>query len=460
MPSPASIPCWTPRKTCFRIPIRLSSAIGGLQRDRVKRSVLHGLRNRLGSTSLSPFGVTTLGPAIRAGRAFRRDPLAFLLGLQQTGDVIRFQVGFSQFALINSPDLIHRVLVTENDRFGEGKWTQRGHYVMHDCLITREGESHRQRRGLLQSSFAHYRIAVCGLAMVEHTQRLAEGWRDGQILDVRKEMGRIALALAGATLFSLDLEPNADEIVRALGVMLHAMSRLPVPRPRLVTARRLLRRTAARMHQGHLVTQLREAGLSDTEVQDEIVAMLIASVDTTSRTLAWTWFVIGSHQEVESRLHAELSEVLSGRPPTLEDLPRLPYLELVLTEVLRLYPPVHFIDRRALEDMDLNGARLRAGEYILLSPRLTHRDPRFYDEPSQFRPERWHPDGRKQRPQYSYFPFGGGPHVCIGMGLARMELALVVATLAQHWRLKPSSSLLLEPSPQTSYLPMTLERRL
>jgi cytochrome P450 len=187
--------------------------------------------------------------------------------------------------------------------------------------------------------------------------------------------------------------------------------------------------------------------------------MLFAGFDTTSMALAWTWFALGRHPEVEAKVHAELDEVVGRRDPTLEDVARLRYLHSVVTEVLRLYPPVHFIDRRALCDVDLDGTRLRAGEYILLSPLLLQRDARSYDQPSKFLPERWQAGGVSRPQRYSYFPFGDGPHVCIGRGLALRTTALTIASLARRWRLQPSPTLPLEPSPNTSSLPMMPERR-
>jgi cytochrome P450 len=197
--------------------------------------------------------------------------------------------------------------------------------------------------------------------------------------------------------------------------------------------------------------------MRERDRRHEIVSMLIAGVDTTPGTLAWTWFLIGRHPEVEARLHTELDAVLGGREPTADDIPRLRYLLLVLDEVLRLYPPVQFIDRRPLVDVELDGVPVAAGSYLLLSPLLTHRDPRFFGEPEAFRPERWgNGDGPHGR---AYFPFGAGPHTCIGMALARTELALVVATLASRWRLHPQDGFPPDPSPQTNRFPMILEAR-
>jgi cytochrome P450 len=199
--------------------------------------------------------------------------------------------------------------------------------------------------------------------------------------------------------------------------------------------------------------------LTDEEIADEVVSLLMAAVDTTPGTLAWTWYLLARHREVEARLHEELDAVLDGRPPTVDDLARLEYLELVVTEVLRLYPPVHFIDRRPLVDVELDAHRVAAGSFVLISPLLTHRDPRFYDEPAAFRPERWTNGERARRPRFAYLPFGAGPHSCIGMALARMELSFVIATLARHWRMRVGPDFAPDPSPQTTTFPMRLARR-
>jgi cytochrome P450 len=197
---------------------------------------------------------------------------------------------------------------------------------------------------------------------------------------------------------------------------------------------------------------------TDREVRDQVMTLMFAGHDTSTSTLTFMMHELARHPEVVERLCEEQDRVLTGGVPTIDQLEReMPYLEMVLDEVLRLYPPVHFIDRRPLVDVELDGVPVAAGSYLLLSPLLTHRDPRFFGEPEAFRPERWgNGDGPHGR---AYFPFGAGPHTCIGMALARTELALVVATLASRWRLRPQDGFPTDPSPQTNRFPMILEAR-
>ena len=398
------------------------------------------------------------------GRAFQRDPLPFLQRLGDQDDVVFFKAGLSEFALVRSPELIQRILVTEDSRYGEGKWTLRGKYVMSDCMITREGNSHRERRKLMQPAFGKEALDGCGPVIVRRTLRLSDRWKSkrrnvAQSFDVYPDLAALALEVVGESLFSTELEDQTAELNRALSTMLHAIPRLPLPRPGLIAARRPVSQMADTMTRGYLISLLRQAGLDAKHVRNEIVSLLIAGVDTTSKTLAWMFALLGQHTDVEEKVHTELAAVLGNREPSVEDLPRLEYLDRVISETLRLYPPVHFIDRRPLEDVDLNGTIVKAGTYLLLCPLLTHRDPRFFEAPNEFRTDRWTSEATKKRPRFSFFPFGAGPHACIGRELASVELALVIATLAQRWRLHPTADLLADPSPQRLTFPMTLESR-
>jgi cytochrome P450 len=207
------------------------------------------------------------------------------------------------------------------------------------------------------------------------------------------------------------------------------------------------------------------AGMSNEQVRDEAMTLFLAGHETTANLLAWTWYLLSQHPEVEAKLHAELDAVLeAGRLPAVEDLPRLRYTEMVVAEVMRLYPPAWAVGRRAVEDHEFGGYRVPAGSLILVSQYVMHRDPRFFPDPERFDPERWTDEAKQARPQFSYFPFGGGPRRCIGEAFAWMEAALIIATLASRWRMRLAPGRKVEAQPRITLrpaggVPVTLERR-
>jgi cytochrome P450 len=268
--------------------------------------------------------------------------------------------------------------------------------------------------------------------MARRAATVAEGWRAGDVVDVHEQMGRIALVAAAEALFGFDLEDEASTLLPALALMLREIPRPAAPWPagrRLRVARAVVDSAIARaLRAQHGALPAPLDALEPAAARREIAALLIAAIDTTPGTLTWTWRSLARDAGAEADLHAELD----GRGEDA-DVSRLPVLDGVLREVLRLHPPVHFIDRRPLEDVELDGRRIRSGSFLLLSPLLTHRDPRFYADPETFRPARW---VAESPPRWAYFPFGAGPHTCIGMHLARLEMAHTIAEVAARWRLQ------------------------
>jgi cytochrome P450 len=205
-------------------------------------------------------------------------------------------------------------------------------------------------------------------------------------------------------------------------------------------------------------------GMSDLQVRDEAITLLLAGHETAANVLAWTWYLLSQNPAAESRLHDEVDDVLAGRLPAVEDLPRLKYTQMVLDEAMRLYPPAWTLARRAVRECEIGGYRIPAKSVLLLSQYVMHRDARYYQDPDRFDPERWTPESRAERPAFSYFPFGGGPRLCIGEQFAKMECTLVTATLAQRWRLRLARGHLIEAAPQLTLRPkygvwMQIERR-
>ncbi len=294
-----------------------------------------------------------------------------------------------------------------------------------------------------------------------------ERWKDGETFDVAHEMMRLTMAIVSKTLFSVDIGGEADEIGEALTEVFEMFKTLLLPFsqylekiPMLPSVRKFRRaqkrldetiyrliaeRRASGEDKGDLLSMLLDAqedgsGMSDKQVRDEALTLFVAGHETTATALTWSWYLLSQNPEVEAKLHEEVERTLAGRLPTFEDLEKLKYTEAVFAETLRLYPPAWAIGRRALQDYEVGGVPIRKGQILLMSPYVVHRDPRWFAEPLKFRPERWTPEQsveiKQERPKFSYFPFGGGARVCIGERFAWAEGVLLLATIAQKWKLR------------------------
>jgi cytochrome P450 len=416
--------------------------------------------------------------------ALWRDPLGSLLALaREYGDVTRWRFRGTDYTLLVRPEHVRQILVTDHAAFTKGRVLQEVKSLLGEGLLTSEGDVHSRRRRSIQPVF--HRDCVAGLAdeMVAAATDVSSRWCDGQRLDVHREMTQLTLSVVGRTLFGADLDREADEIRNALALVLErqarsvrpfskALDRLPVPsRRRHERARERLESTvagiiAARRGTGSGDSDLLEVLLdgSDREARDEAMTILLTGHETMANALTWTWALLARHPHVERKLHEELGDVLEGSLPTAADVPALVYTEMVFRETLRLCPPVWRIGRRALVDYDVDGYLIPAGSIIVISPFVTQRDGRFFPEPLRFDPERWAQDELCARPRFSYFPFGGGPRVCIGEGFALVEGKLLLATLARRWRPRPAPGHDLRPEPLVTLrpkggLPVTLEQR-
>jgi cytochrome P450 len=316
--------------------------------------------------------------------------------------------------------------------------------------------------------------------MVEYAERAASRWKDGEVLDIHDEMMKLTLAIVARTLFSADVENEATEIGAALTDAFAAfniatlpfseiLEKLPLPHVRRFEAARdrldatiyriIGERRTSREDRGDLLSMLLLAQdiegdggmMTNTQLRDEAMTIFLAGHETTANALSWTWYLLSQNGEVEKRFHEEI-DVL-GRNPAPEDLQRLPYTRMVLAESMRLYPPAWAIGRRALEDFEAGGFRIPARSMVLMSQYITHRDPRFFQNPDRFDPERWRPEVASQRPKFSYFPFGGGTRVCIGEQFAWMEGILVLAAIGRQWRASYSGSRPPEVEPKITLRP-------
>ncbi len=396
---------------------------------------------------------------------FRRDPLKFLLRAAALGDVVLYQMGPRMIYLVNHPDYIKDILVTHHSNFIKSRGLQMAKRVLGEGLLTSEGEFHRRQRRLSQPAFHRQRINAYAQAMVEYAARTRARWQAGETRDTAQDMMGLTLAIVGKTLFDADVEAEAKEIGRALtNVMLlfdritHPLAplldKLPLPSNlRFQKALRRLdetiyrivneRRASGKDH-GDLLSMLMIAHdvegdgsqMNDVQLRDEAMTLFLAGHETTANALAWTWYLLSQHPEVEARFHQEIDEALQDRLPTADDVPNLRYVEMIFAEALRLYPPAWVMGRQSLSAYRIGKYTAPAGSILLLSPFVMHHDARYYPDPYRFDPERWTPEARAARPKFAYFPFGGGPRVCIGESFAWMEGVLLLATIGQKWRLR------------------------
>jgi cytochrome P450 len=413
---------------------------------------------------------------------FDRDPLNFLLRCRREyGDVVYHGAFGMNFYLFNHPDLIEYVLVTNNRNFIKDRgWRIRPlRKLFGNGLLTSEGEFWIRQRRLAQPAFHRERIAAYGEVMVESTERMIGNWRAGEIRDVHQDMMQLTLEIVVKTLFGADTSVEARDVGAAIEVLAQHFSSqsvyiLPLsflPTPGRIRLERAIKKLDRIIHQiirmrresreeNHdLLSLLLQAQdddgsrMTDQQLRDEVMTLFLAGHETTALTLSWTWYLLAQHPEIERKLVAELKAALNGRPPAVTDLPRLPYAEMIIKESMRLYPPAWIIGREAVSGFEINGYSFPAGAQVSMSPWLMQRDPRYFDQPEEFRPERWAGDQIKQLPKYAYFPFGGGPRLCIGNSFAMMEAILILATIIQRYHLDLVPDQMVKPMPSITLRP-------
>jgi cytochrome P450 len=409
---------------------------------------------------------------------FRRDPLRFFTETHRTyGDIARITFGPQQLFLVSHPDWIEDVLVNSAKKFSKGVALQRAKRLLGEGLLTSEGQAHLKQRRTIQPLFHRQQVQRFAGAMVTHAVRWRESITPNTTIDVTAEMGALTLAIVGETLFSSNVQADADEVREALGEAVssfayafvpffNVLEKLPLPvfarvrhaRERLdrVIHRVIEERRAGGDAGGDLVSMLlaardpenpNAAGMTDLQIRDEALTIFLAGHETTANAMAWTWHLLGSAPEVEARLHSEIAQVLGSRTPTVEDVPTLEWTRAIVAESMRLFPPAWTMGRRAIEPHTIGGHQIAKGDLVIMSQYVVHHDPRWWPEPEAFRPDRWLTDhGRAPgaglrepgaRPKYAYFPFGGGTRICIGESFAWTEAILLLATIAQRWKFTP-----------------------
>jgi cytochrome P450 len=424
-----------------------------------------------------PPGVWPLGNL----REIRRDMLAFFTRCRnEFGDVARMQFGPRTVYLLSSPELIEDVLVTRNRSF-------RKHYafrflrpLLGDGLLISEGETWLRQRRLMQPAFGRESLARYGGIMVADAEKMLQGWSDGQPRDIYHDMTQLTLRIAAKTLMDIDIGQQLEDVGRGQDVAMDDFRRrfqspLPLPlwlpTPKNLRMRAALRRLDAVIHgiirqrrdsnefRGDLLSILMRAQdedgsrMTDRQLRDETMTLLLAGHETTANALSWTWYLLAQHPHVEQKLLEELEAVLGERLPTADDWPRLVYTERVVKESMRLFPPAYTIGRAACEETTIGDYRVPRGTTVFMSQWVVHRDSRWYADPEKFEPDRWSQSLERERPKYSYFPFGGGPRVCIGNTFAMMEATLLVAAVARRYQIRLAEDRPVQPWPTITLRP-------
>jgi len=394
---------------------------------------------------------------------FRRDLLAFFTACARDyGDVVPVRVARRRLVVLSHPDLIEEALTARARHTTKTAILRMLSPLLGDGLLLSESDLWLRQRRLLQPAFHRQRVSAYGEVMAGYAERAMADWKDGETRDIHADMMTITQAIVAKTLFDADVSDDAYDVGHALHVLMEDFSRrrgrlfaLPafIPTPARRRTRRAIERLdrivygiiasrrASGEDRGDLLSILLRAQdaddgsrMTDRQARDEAMTLFLAGHETTAVALSWTWHLLAQHPDVEARLAAELESVLGGRLPTVADLPRLRYAEMVVTESMRLNPPVYVMTRRVAERCEVGGHWIEPETTLVMSQWVVQHDARWFEEPEAFRPERWENDLAKRLPRYAYFPFGGGPRLCIGNTFAMMEATLLLATIAQRFR--------------------------
>ncbi len=417
-------------------------------------------------------------------REFNADPLRFIERCaREFGDAVPTRFLYVPALFIFHPDHVEYVLASGHKKFIKSANFRSPFFrrIAGNGLVASEGDFWRRQRRLAQPAFHRDRVGAYAATMVAFAEEMLAGWREGQALDAHEEMMLLTQRVVARTLFTADVAGEAGEMAGALSRIVRPFAsqttlkwildnRLPTPAHlrfdrdvRLIDRfvyRLIGERRASGEGTGDLLSMLLGArdedggGMTDRQLRDELMTIFLAGHETTAIALTWAWLLLARNPEAEARLHAELGEVLAGgRAPTLADLPRLRYAEWVVKESLRLYPPAWGVGRECVRECEVGGLRVPAGVQVLGFPWVIQRDPRWFRDPLAFRPERWGGEEAARLPRYAYFPFGGGPRVCIGNYFATMEAVLILSAVARRFRLRLVGEEPVEPMPALTLRP-------
>ena len=422
--------------------------------------------------------------------AYRNDRLAMLQRLgRECGDIGVYRFGPWAGVMVNAADYVRAVLVEHADAFQKLPSMAFLRPLLGNGLLLSEGDFWRRQRKLIAPAFQHRRVATYADMIASYAEQAQQGWADGATIDMAHEMMRLTLRVVGKALFNAEVLSEADEVGAALTIALQYVDQqtstlFPTPLHWPTPANRRNRAAIARLDATiHRIIRERRAALrhpsaegqpernsdllamlllaqdedgstmTDAQVRDEAMTLFLAGHETTANALAWAWYLLAQHPHLYARLRAELEQVLAGRTPTFADLPNLPYTLQVLKEAMRLYPPAYLFGRYAVRAVDLEGYRLPAGTWVIISPYALQRRSDYFPDPERFDPDRFAPEAEQRIPRYAYIPFGGGPRICIGNHFALMEGQLILATLGQRVTFELAERRRVEPEPLITLRP-------
>ncbi|MFP8958484.1 cytochrome P450 [Natrialbaceae archaeon A-CW3] len=429
-----------------------------------------------------PHGRPLVGNTVQ----FVRDPFRFYEALPSYGDVVRYRVGWNTWTAVLHPDAVERVLVSESHRFRRYNFEELGFDFVSEGLFFTDGEQWRRQRKLIQPAFSPAALSPFGETIVSRTDATVDRWADGETIIANREYSQLVLEILSTTLFDLDLDDRRDIVTEAGHALADRVdtqslsaflpSQIPTPKNRrfdrqmarfdelvqtLIEERRadttdrddllstLLERTKTDGNDPGTVSSegsaakpgtATDSAFTDEELRDQLVTFLFAGHETTALALTYASLAVARHDEVRRKLEVELADVCGDRNPTVEDIPDLEYAEKVIKETMRYYPPVYVLFREAREDVVLDGYLIPEGTKVAIPQLILHSDERWWDEPQTFRPERWTDEFLDERPEYAYFPFGGGPRHCVGMRFATMTLILALATVVRRVRFERATN--------------------
>jgi cytochrome P450 len=413
------------------------------------------------------------------------NPIALFQHLAQTyGRMAHYRLGLSHIVFVNQLDFIQEILINQPQNFIKERTQRRMKILLGEGLITSDGEIHRRQRRIAAPAFHRQRIQAYGAIMVDRAANLRTQWQPHQPINVASQMMQLALQVVARTLFNTDVTDDVLQINNQVNVIMELYNYLialpraeaymnwPLPglirfrqaRAKLdkVVQRMIAEHRADGVDRGDLLSMLLasrdeesdHSGMTDEQLRDEVLTIFLAGYETVANALTWTWYLLSQNPEAEGRMHAEIDAVLDGgRVPTLEDMSRLRYTEMVFAESMRLYPPAWAMGRQSIADVELGPFRFPAGTYFFFSQYIIQRSPEYFPDPLRFDPDRFLPENKAGRPRFAYFPFGAGGRQCIGEAFAWMEGVLMLATMAQKWRLRFVPGQIVEVQPKITLRP-------